>query len=67
MQLDAVDTSPAGALRPVDEPLDELFDLRPGCGSSGQAVKAVPAVSRAERPTVETPWRRMRIEILDPR
>jgi len=35
MQLDAVDTSPAGALRPVDKPLDELFDLRPGRGSSG--------------------------------
>ena len=39
----------------------------PQLGSSGYAMKAVPAVSRAERPTVETPLRRLRIEILDPR
>src|SRR5262252_7156466 len=67
MQLDAVDTSPAGALRPVHKPLDELLDLGPARGSSGEAMKAVPAVSRAERPTVETPQRRLRIEILYPR
>src|SRR5262244_934548 len=67
MQLDAVDTSPAGALCPVHEPLDELLNLRPGRGSSGETMKAVPAVSRAERPAVKTPGRRSWIEILYPR
>src|SRR5215831_1689 len=67
MQLDPVDTSPAGALRPVHKPLHKLLDLGPARGSSGETMKAVPAVSRAERLTVETPWRRSRIEILYPR